>query len=85
LHYLSGELALEVLKHLVYSLDLGPFRLRFVPILVKNLKGKKFSTTEDAMSAADDWFAAQPSAFYVDGLKKLQQWDKKCVEFTGVL
>jgi hypothetical protein len=32
------------------------------------------------MSAADDWFVAQPSAFYVDGLKKLEEWSKKCVE-----
>lgn len=39
--------------------------------------------TEEAMSAADDWFAAQPSAFYVDGLKKLEQQSTKCVELRG--
>jgi hypothetical protein len=35
------------------------------------------------MSVADDLFAAQPSAFYVDGLKKLEQQSKKCVELRG--
>jgi len=32
------------------------------------------------MSAADDWFAGQPSAFNLDDLKKPQQQSKKCVE-----
>jgi hypothetical protein len=45
--------------------------------------GTKFLTIEDVMCVADDWFAAQPSAFYVDGLKKLEQCGKKCVELRG--
>jgi len=32
------------------------------------------------MYVVDDWFAAQHSAFYLDGLKKLEKWCKKCVE-----
>jgi hypothetical protein len=35
------------------------------------------------MPAADDWIADQPSAFYVDGLKKLGQRSKKYVELRG--
>jgi hypothetical protein len=31
------------------------------------------------MHVVGDWFAAQPSAFYLDGLKKLELWNKKCV------
>jgi len=27
------------------------------------------STTEDARSAVDDWFAAQPSVFYLERIK----------------
>jgi len=34
----------------------------------------KFSSTEDVMSAADDCSATQPSEFYLDSLKKLEQW-----------
>jgi hypothetical protein len=32
------------------------------------------------MSGADNWFAAQPSAFHLEGLKNLQQHIKECVE-----
>jgi hypothetical protein len=32
---------------------------------------------------AADFSAAQPSAFYLDGLKKLEQPSKKCVELRG--
>jgi hypothetical protein len=38
----------------------------------------------NAVSAADDWFAAQPSAFYLSDLKKPEQQSKKCVELGGV-
>jgi len=37
----------------------------------------KFLTDEDA---ANYWFAAQPSASYLHGLKKLEQWSKMCTE-----
>jgi len=41
------------------------------------MKPRNFRNNEDATSAADDWFAGQPSAFNVDGLKKLEQQSKK--------
>jgi hypothetical protein len=41
------------------------------------------STTEDARSAADIWSLAQPSAFCLEGLKKVEQRSEKCVEFRG--
>jgi hypothetical protein len=63
--------------------DLAPSDYYLFPNLKKHVKGTKFSTTENAMSAADDWFATQPSAFYVDGLKKLEQWNNKCVRTQG--
>jgi hypothetical protein len=41
------------------------------------MKPRNFGNNEDATSAADDWFAGQPSAFNVDGFKKLEQQSKK--------
>jgi hypothetical protein len=32
------------------------------------------------MYAVDDWFAAQISVFYLQGLNKLEQRSKNCVE-----
>jgi hypothetical protein len=53
------------------------------PNLKKHLKGRKFSSIEEATSAADRWFAAQPKEFFLGGLKKLEQRSHKCVELRG--
>jgi hypothetical protein len=58
----------------------------FVPYLKKiyvYFKGTNFSATEDAMSAADDWFAIQRPEFYMPGVKKLEQPSRKCDELRG--
>jgi hypothetical protein len=46
-------------------------------------KGRKFSSTEEATSAACGWFAAQPKEIFLDGLKKFEQQSHKCVELRG--
>jgi len=74
-----------VLKHPACSPDLAPSDYCWFPNLKKDLKGTKFSTTKDSMTDADDWFATQPSAFYLDGLRKLKQWSKRCVELRGCM
>jgi glutathione S-transferase len=78
-----ADLHSDVPKHPAYSRDLTSSEYHLFPNLKKHMKGKKFSITEDAMSAADDWFAAQPSAFYLDGLKNLEQHIKQCAELMG--
>jgi hypothetical protein len=50
---------------------------------MKHLKGRKFSSIEEATLAADRWFAAQSKQFFLDGLKKLEQRSHKCVELRG--
>jgi histone-lysine N-methyltransferase SETMAR len=60
----------EVLKHPAYSPDLAPSNYYLFPNLKKHLKGRKFSSTEEATIAADGWFAAQPNEFFLDRLKK---------------
>jgi hypothetical protein len=70
-----ADLHFEVLKHRAYSPDLVPSDYHLFPNLEKShLKRKKRSTAlrMPAMSTADYCFAAHPSAFYLDGLKKLE-------------
>jgi hypothetical protein len=67
----------EVLKYPACSPDLALPDYHLIPDLEEHQKGTKFSTFEYAMSAAD-WFAAQPSEFNLDGLKKQEQQSKKC-------
>jgi hypothetical protein len=51
-----------------------------LPNFKKVLKGKKFSSIEQAILTADGWIAAQPKEFFFDVLKKLEQRSHKCVE-----
>jgi hypothetical protein len=78
-HQKLADLHFEVLKHPAYSPALTPSDYHLFP----NLKGRKFANIEEATLAADRWFAAQPKESFLDGLKKLEQWSHKCVEFGG--
>jgi histone-lysine N-methyltransferase SETMAR len=73
------------LKHPDYSPDLAPSDYYLFSNLKEHLKGRKFSSTEEAILAADGWFAAHPNNFFLDGLKKLEHRSHKCVcvEFRG--
>jgi hypothetical protein len=79
-HQKLADLHFEVLKHPAYSPALAHLDYYLFPNLKKRLKGRKFSSTEEATSAADGWFAAQPKDFFLDGLEKLEQRSHKCVE-----
>lgn len=69
-----ADLHFEVLKHPACSADLAIYDYHLSPNLKKHLKWMQFSSTEDVISVVDDCSAAQPSEFYLDGLKKLEQW-----------
>jgi histone-lysine N-methyltransferase SETMAR len=58
-----ADIHFEVLKHVAYSSDLAPSDYYLFPNLKKHLKGRKFSSTEDAVSAVGGWFAAQLKNF----------------------
>jgi hypothetical protein len=47
------------------------------PNLKKHLKGRNFSSTEEATFASEGWFAAQPKEFF------LEQRSHKSVELRG--
>jgi hypothetical protein len=59
--------------------DLAPSDYYHFP----NLKGRNFSSIIEATLTADGWFAAQPEEFFLEGLKKLEQRNHKCVELRG--
>jgi hypothetical protein len=73
------NLHFAVLEHPAYSPNLAPSDYYLFP----NLKGRKFSSTEEVTLLADGWFAAQPKEFFLDGLKKSEQRSHKCVQLRG--
>jgi histone-lysine N-methyltransferase SETMAR len=52
-HQKLADLHFEVLKHLAYTPDLAPSDYYLFPNLKKHLKGRKFSSIQEAVSAAD--------------------------------
>jgi hypothetical protein len=79
-HLKLTDLHFKTLKHLAYSTDLAPSDYYLFPNLKKHLKGRKFSSIEEATLAADLWFSAQPKEFFLYELNKLEQQSHKCVE-----
>jgi hypothetical protein len=51
--------------------------------LFHNLKGRTFSSINQATFAADGWVAAQPKELFLNQVKKLEQLSHKCVELRG--
>ena len=72
------------LDHLPYSPDLAPSDYHLFPGLKKRLKGRHFSSDAEVIPAAEILLDGQPSEFFfLSGLQKLEQRDKKCIELHG--
>jgi hypothetical protein len=62
-HHKLADLRFEVLKHPAYSADLAPSDYCLFPNLKKQLKGRKFSSTEKATLAVDGWLSPVACCF----------------------
>ena len=71
------------LDHPPYSPDLAPSDYHLFPGLKKQLKGRHFSLDAEVIAAMETWLDGQPSEFFLNGLQKLEQWAKKCIEVHG--
>jgi len=72
----------QCLDHPLYSPDLAPSAYHLFPRLKKLLKGRHFSFDAEVIAAAETWLGGQPSEF-LNGLEKLEQQAKKCIELRG--
>jgi histone-lysine N-methyltransferase SETMAR len=72
-HQKLADLHFEILKHPAYSPDLAPSDYYLFPNLKERLKGRKFSSTEEATLAADGRFVTKPKEFSLDRLKNLSR------------
>lgn len=77
------ELGYELLPHPPYSPDLAPCDFFLFPNLKKSLAGKKFSSNEEVITAAEAYFADLPGSYYKNGLMKLEDRWVKCIELKG--
>ena len=70
----------EVMVHPPYSPDLAPSYYHLFGTLKEALRGRRFTLDQEVKEAAHAWLAAQPEAFFSDGIRKLVQRWTKCVE-----
>ena len=67
-----NELKYELLEHLPYSPDLASSDYYLFRNLKQFLRGKRFSSNEEAITAVDGYFAELPESHYSDGIKLLE-------------
>jgi len=65
------------------SPDLAPSDYHLLPGLKKQLKGHHFSSDAVVIAAVETWLDGQHSEFFLSGLQKLEQRNKKCIELRG--
>ena len=72
-------LGFQCLDNPPYSPDLAPSNLHLFPGLKKQTKGRHFSSDAegDLVGRKTFWI------FFLSGLQKLEQRDKKCIELRG--
>jgi len=76
-------LGFQCLDHPPYSLDLAPSDSHLFPGLRKQLKGRHFSSNTEVIAAVETQVDEQPFEFFLNGLQKLKQWAKECIELRG--
>ena len=63
---------------------MGKVMLFFLfPSLKKHLKGQRFHSNEDVISAGEEWFESHPKSYYAQGLLKVKERWQKCVDMQG--
>ena len=77
------KLKFEVLAHPLYSPDLAPSDSHLFGPLKGALRGRWFTSDQELKEAVHAWLRAQPNIFFSEGIKKLVQWWKKCIEKQG--
>lgn len=73
----------ELLEHPPYSPDLAPSDFHLFPNLKRFLRGKRFSTDNEVITAVEGYFEGLPESHFRDGVNELETRWKKCIELKG--
>ncbi|UYV69388.1 hypothetical protein LAZ67_6003414 [Cordylochernes scorpioides] len=73
----------EVLEHPAYSPDLAPSDYFLFGLIKKELKGKRFDSDEDVQKVVQDIFHTLPKSAYKEGIYKLTERWRQCIESQG--
>ena len=76
-------LKFEVLSQPLYSPDLAPNDIHFLPHLKRDLKGSHFTSDDEVKQAVTSWVKQRTPEFFIDGMRKLVLRWKNCIERQG--
>jgi histone-lysine N-methyltransferase SETMAR len=77
------SLRFTVLPHPPYSPDLAPSDFYLFSPLKRHLSGKCFENEADVTAALDEWFASKSTEFFHDGIHKLPDRWRRCINNAG--
>ena len=49
----------------------------------QHVKGQRFHSNEDVISAVEEWFESHPKSYYAQGLLRVKERWQKCVDMQG--
>ncbi|RUS69972.1 hypothetical protein EGW08_022268 [Elysia chlorotica] len=78
------QLELPTIPHPTYSPDLAPSDFFSFPLLKKHLKGNHYETYAEVEADVRSWCRSQTPEFFADGMRKLVQRWRLCIERDGV-
>ncbi|GFR69698.1 histone-lysine N-methyltransferase SETMAR [Elysia marginata] len=74
------QLELPTIPHPPYSSDLAPSDFFLFPLLKKHLKGNHYETDAEVEADVRSWCRSQTPEFFADGMRKLVQRWRLCIE-----
>lgn len=77
------HLGWNLLAHPAYSPDLAPSDFFLFPALKLHLKGRTFSSRSQIGSVIHHWFSSKPREWFTEGINKLPERWRRCVERNG--
>ena len=77
------DLQYELLEHPPYSPHLAPSDFCLFPKLKLFLDGQRFSSNQEAIAAAEGYFADLTKNHYWDGIMALEHRWNKCISLKG--
>ncbi|UYV83337.1 hypothetical protein LAZ67_23000618 [Cordylochernes scorpioides] len=69
--------------HPAYNPDLAPSDYFLFGLLKKELKEKRFDSDEDVQKVVQDFFHTLPKSAYKEGIYKLPERWRRCIESQG--
>ena len=77
------QLEFPTIPHPPYSPDLAPSDFFLFPLLQKHLKGNHYETGAEVEADVRSWCRSQTPEFFADGMRKLVQRWRLCIERDG--